>query len=368
MADGPLRILHLNTERTWRGGERQTLWLARELARRGHQGEIACRPGSPLEKEARAAGLNVFSVRPWFEMDPCAASRLRNRLRETQTDILHAHTGHAVGLGALAVPGTAVRLAATRRVDFPLRDNALTRWKYSRAGAVIAISGRVREILIKSGLAPEKIAVVNSGIDASGYPFRADRDRLRREKGYPPGVSLVVNAAALVPHKDHATLLRAARRVRGDAPGARFLILGDGPLRGALEKTARALGLGETVEFLGHRPDVLDFIALADAFVLSSVEEGLGTVLLDALALGTPTAAARAGGIPEIYGADDAPELFPPGNDEALARNLAAVLKDPAEADRRSRRGRERAALFTVARMTDRYEEIYRNLLGKKDA
>ena len=116
-----MRILHLNTERSWRGGERQTFWLAEALARRGHDSRLACRPEGPLAARAKERGIVVFPLSPLFEFDPLAVSRLRRYMRESGTEILQAHTGHAVGLGALAARGMGAKLVVTRRVDFPLK-------------------------------------------------------------------------------------------------------------------------------------------------------------------------------------------------------------------------------------------------------
>jgi len=357
-----MRIVHLNTERTWRGGELQTLQLARALSQRGHDNWLACRPDLPLARRVADEGLRMFPLSPLLEFDPLAALRLRGFLRKTRADILQAHTGHAVGLGALACAGTRVKLVATRRVDFPLRKNFLTRWKYDRADAIVCISSRVRAVVLESGVLPEKTALIPSGIDSTGYPSTSDRDRLRRDRGFVPGDLLVVHAAALVPHKDQATLLRAAKRV-ADVTKARFLILGDGPSRSSLETRARDLGLGERVSFLGFRPDVLEWIALSDLFVFSSREEGLGTALLDAMAIGVPSAATSAGGTPDIYGGASASELSPPGDSEALARNMLSVLNDPGEARQRVERGRQLVKNFTADAMVDSYEKLYKKLM-----
>lgn len=359
----PLSVVHLNTERGWRGGERQTWLLARELERRGHRNWVACRPGEPLARESQAAGLSVLPLSPWSEAGLATALRLRLFLRRQKIDVLHAHTGHAVGLGALAAVGTPVRRVATRRVDFPLRANAFTRWKYGRFHGVAAISGPIENLLRAAGVAPGRIRRIPSGIDPSSYPAAADRPRWRAERGVRPEEKVIVHAGALVPHKDQATLLRAFAEVRRRLPGTRLLILGDGPRRSALDVLAREVGVEGAVLFLGHRSDVLEYMAMADLFVFSSKEEGLGTALLDAMALGVPTAATTAGGIPDLYGGAEAPELSPPGDNAALAKNMERVLTDPAEARRRVERGRQTADRFSVRAMADAYEKFYRDLL-----
>ena len=357
-----MRILHIDTEKTWRGGERQVFWLARELAGRGHRIWMACRPGFPLESRCREAGLEVFPFAPLTEADPFAAVRLRRFCRRNAVEILHAHTGAAVGMAALASLGSGTLLVSTRRVDFPLRDGWFTRWKYRRMDAVAVISGKVGDVIRKAGLPEERIRLIPSGTDPSESPDASQREELRSCRGLSAAGKIVVNAAALVPHKDQATLLRAARLVCDALPSVRFLILGEGPLMTSLKSLAADLGLKDHVFFLGHRSDVGEYIALADVFVMSSSEEGLGTVLLDAMNAGVPTAATSAGGIPDLYGEEGFSCLSPPGSPGDLANSIMRVLEDESEARLRVEHGRRRAALFTVSGMTARYERLYGSL------
>ncbi|HEU4990469.1 MAG TPA: glycosyltransferase family 4 protein, partial [Gemmatimonadaceae bacterium] len=160
-----MRILHLDTERGWRGGERQAFWLAAELARRGHPSTIAARSRHPLAERARDAGIPVVNCSPRFEGDPLRVYRVRRAIRRFDVDIVHAHAAHDVTLGALAIMGTRARLVISRRVDFRLRDNPGTRWKYSRAAAIIAVSNAVADVLVRCGVDRGRIRVVPDGVD-----------------------------------------------------------------------------------------------------------------------------------------------------------------------------------------------------------
>jgi glycosyltransferase involved in cell wall biosynthesis len=357
-----LTVLHIDTERGWRGGERQALWLAQGVARAGHRSLVVARAGEPLADRARAAGLDVIASAPRSEADLLAARRLTRIVRQMGARILHAHTGHAVALAALAALGTDARVVVTRRVDFRLRANWGTRWKFSRAAGVIAISRAVARALAESGIDPARIDVVPSGIDLTRTFVPATAETLA-QLGVPPGAPLLVQVAQLVGHKDPLTLVRAVAAARREVPALHALLVGEGPLRPRVEAEIAALALGDWVHLAGYRGDADGLLAAADVATLSSEEEGLGTVLLDALSMGKPTVATAAGGIPEIIVDGVSGLLAPVHVADALGAAIARVLRDPSLAARRSRGARERAAEFSVERTPERTLAVYERVL-----
>ena len=360
-----MNVMHVDTERGWRGGERQVLWLAKELQRRGIGTTVAARPGEPLAQRARAAELTTVDCTPLFEGDPIAVLRLRNAITKQRVDIVHAHTAHAVGLGALAVAGTAARLVVARRVDFRLRDNAFTRWKYSRAHAIVAISRAVAGALESSGIPRESITIVPDGTDTSRTISPAVPDVLRA-LGVPASAPLVVQVAQLVAHKDPVNFVRAVAEARREVPGLHALLVGDGALRVAVEREVEALGLRGTLHLTGYRTDADSLLAAADVCVLSSREEGMGSVLLDALLLGKPIAATQAGGIPEVLTDDKTALLAPVGDPRALGNAIARLLRDKALATRLGVAAHDRANEFSVQVRTDRTQAVYADVLGNR--
>jgi len=357
------RVLHVDTERGWRGGERQTLWLASELARRGHVCLVAARRREQLAERAAGAGLDVVECSPASEVDPRAAFRLRRVIRERKIDVVHAHTAHAVAVGALATLGARIPMVVARRVDFPLRDNAGTRWKYGRAAAIVAVSEAVAGVLRKSGIAPERIHVVPDGVDIHRRVTPASRDTLEA-LGVPRDALAVVQVAQLVGHKDPVNFVRAMARVRERVPQAHGLLVGEGPLRADVEREIHDLGLQSVVHLAGYRTDADELLAAADVATLSSREEGMGSVLLDALAFGIPVAATRAGGIPEVIVNGESGLLAERENPTALGDAIASILLDAALAARLRDNAPVRAKEFSVERMADRTVGVYERVAG----
>jgi len=362
-----MRILHLDTERGWRGGERQALWLAVELARRGHLSAVAARAGQPLAERAHEAGLPVVNCSPRFEGDPLRAYRIRRAIKRFDIDVVHAHAAHDVTLGALAVMGTRARLVISRRVDFRLHDNAGSRWKYSRASAIIAISRAVADVLASCGVGPERVRVVPDGVDVHRDIRPAPPEALAA-LDIPAAAPLAVQVAQLVGHKDPLNFVWAVVEAHRAAPELHALLVGDGVLRPAVESEVRRLGAEGYVHLAGYRTDADSLLAAATVCVLSSREEGMGSVLLDALYLGKPIAATRAGGIPEVV-EDGVSGLLAPVNDpQALGAAIARLVNDVELAGQLAYGARQRAELFSVERMAAATEAVYAEVIASDAA
>ncbi len=354
-------ILHVATERGWRGGERQVLWLAQALRALGHHNVIAARSGEPLAERAAALGIEVLACDPLFEGDPRAVLEVRRAAHDA--DVVHAHTGHAVGLAALALVGLQTPMVVTRRVDFSLRGNAPTRWKYGRASAIIAISRAVAAVLERSGVPAAKITIVADGVDLSRAIEPASPEVLE-SAGVPRGAPLVVQVAALVPHKDPLTFVRAVAAARCEVPRLQALMAGEGPLRADVERERDRLGLGAVLHVAGYRADADGLLAAATVVTLSSREEGMGSVLLDACQLGKPIAATRAGGIPDVIVDGACGLLVSIGDADALGAAIARLVREPEYAARLADGARARAAGFSIERMAAETSAVYERVLG----
>ena len=354
-------VVHVASGREWRGGQRQVLLLARELQRAGVGSQVVV-TGAATELAVRLnrEGVRVHEARWQSGLDPRVLLPI---LREARAGaaLLHAHDAHAVTLAGLVALASGVPLVATRRVDFHLRRPGF--WR--RAASVIAISSAVADVLTDDGIDPARIQVVHSGIDLDAAR-QAEPLGLRERLGLPAETTIACAVGALVPHKDHATLLHAARHLAGAFPVLHWVIAGDGELRPVLEWLAVELGLAGRVHFLGHVSQPLRVIADADVYVMSSREEGLGTSVLDAMARGIPVASTSAGGLPEMLH-DGAGILVPPRNPDALAGAVRRILCDPDLRQRLVEQASRRVATFSAERMAAEVLTVYRSCAPQLD-
>lgn len=343
-----MHVLHINLSRGWRGGERQTLLLMQGLHARGVESTLIARAGEPLAERARAAGFDVV---------PSAGLRWLS----ARADLVHAHEARGLQAGVLWKLLRRRPLIATRRVDFRPGSGPVTRLKYGQADRVVTISEGVARIMREWGARADRLRIVHSAVSTEDQS-RADRVGELRTRF--AGKKIVGCIAALVGHKDHATLLRAARRVQEARSDVQFLLLGEGKLGAALKDQAAALGL-RNLSFEGYQDDPYSYLRVFDVFAMTSREEGLGTSILDAFVYGVPVVATNAGGIPELVTDQMTGLLRPVGDDAAIAQSILAVLDNPVLAER-LRTGARRRLLeeFTTDQMAARYRAIYAEVSG----
>ena len=345
-----MRVLHVTTGKTWRGGEQQLLYLAAGLARRGIEQRVVCVRGTPTQARAETAGLPVVPMAIRNEIDLFALFRIAKAARRFRPDVMHLHTSQAHGLGAVAARMCGRRRPAvvvTRRVDYSIFRHSflrLDRIKYHPgADHVLCVSSRIKDVLEQDGLPASMLSVAHSGIDPARFDdVAADRATIRAQWEVPAEAPLIGNVGALTGHKGQRFLIEAMPAVLESVPDAFAVIVGDGKLRHALSSLAKAKGLGRRVVMAGFRSDIAQVLRAFDVFAFPSHMEGLGTSLLDALASRLPVVSTTAGGIPEII--DDGVHglLVPPKDPTALAAALVRLLQDRELSRQLAHAGRER--------------------------
>lgn len=354
--------LHVDTARTWRGGQNQVLVTVLGLRSLGHRAMLVAHPDGELRRRAEE-GLELLPLAPMTEMDLSAAWRFSRAIKQLRPDIIHAHDPHAVAMAALALSMSTQLvkppLVASRRVDFRLRGSSLSRWKYRQVDMFICASEAIRQMLLTDGVPAQRAVTVHEGIDLA-RAASATPAPLHEELWLPHGSPIVGNVAALVPHKGQRHLVDAAALVVRQVPDARFVLAGEGELRGSLEQHIKHLNLEKHVLLAGFRPDILSVHKAFDIFVMSSVTEGLGTSLLDAMACGRPIVATTAGGIPEVVQDGVTGYLVPPRDQQAMADAIVKLLKNEALRKRMGAAGLSLAhARFSAERMVQETLRVY---------
>ena len=360
-----MKVLHINTERGFRGGEIQNLYLAAGLVERGHQCILAVQYGSLLVDRASERGLDVRQRPINGEFDPLAASWLARLIRDERPDVLHYHTSHAVTLGTMA------RLArrgpvsvATRRTSFPTRRNPFFRLKFTyRLDHVIAVSGSIRDDLLAAGLDRDRVSVIHSGIDLTRFRNLGRGKPFRRELALEPDAILLGCVGALAPQKGHMHLLQVMAGLDEPFRPVHLALVGDGELQEQLLDEARNLGIGDRVHLVGFREDIPAVTAAFDVAVLPSVAgEGSPAVVKEAMAAGVPIIATDIGGVSEILQDGEQGLLIPPADERALAAALSEMLQDAPRRRALGDAGRARAEEFSMEWMIERTESVYRDL------
>jgi glycosyltransferase involved in cell wall biosynthesis len=349
------RLVHVASGREWRGGQRQVWLLARELAKAGVTEQVVVTAaGSELARQLTSSGIRVREV-PWRAgVAPRAFPAVLAEIRDRPA-ILHAHDPHALTVAGVCAALVRRPLVATRRVVFHLRRPGF----WQRADRIVAISRAVADVLAGDGIDSGRVTVVHSGISVDELKAVVPL-RVRGHLGLPDTATIAVNVASLVGEKDHATLLRAAQRLAGRMPELHWVIAGAGPLRPELERLSAERSLIGRVHFVGHLEEPARLISEADLFVMSSREEGLGTTVLEAMALGIPVASTTAGGLPEMLG-EGAGLLVPPGDATGLAEAVERLVRDSVTRAAVVARASAVIQRFTAARMADEMASVYRS-------
>jgi len=362
------RILLVDLEQVWRGGQEQALLLAKGLVRRGHLAEIVAVRNSAMASRAQEAGIHVHRVATRARRIS-AARRVRQLLRQKRFDLVYANEAHALTAAWLARSHRRVPLVAARRVTFPLSRSPISLARYRAATRILAISQSVRDALRASGLRDECIEVVPDGVEILSPIDAQARGQARRRWGFNEDDRVLALVAALTEEKGHALLIEAFSKLRREMPNCKLLLAGEGKLRVQLEAKARKGGLESAVIFTGFLPDIESAYAACDLFVFPSLQEGAGSSLLRAMAFGLPVLALARGGVAEIIENGRNGVLVREATAEAISAEAASLLGDPARMGRLGQRGRETAlAHYSADRMVDTTAGIFERLISGTSA
>ncbi len=350
-----MRILHINLEKNWRGGERQTLFTLLGLQGFGVQVTLAARGGSALAQRAHKAGVPVVNLQG-------SASLLWYLLRHLDSfDIVHAQTAQGMSILALLRPWLKARVVFTKRTAFDAKGSAKRhRYKWSRADAIVAISRAAAAAPRALGLHTEIIASAVKPMVVDAAHVQQLRTRYRLD-----GRQVVVAIAALSPEKDPYTLIKAIDLLRASHPEVLCLHCGSGALQPQAQALVQELGLQNNYRLLGFQPQVADFLAVGQVFASSSRFEALGSSVLDACLAGVPVVASATGGHLEILQGSRG-RLVPINDAPALAGQIAWVLDNPLAASQMAALASNHVQqVYALDTMVRSYLRLYQRLMPK---
>jgi glycosyltransferase involved in cell wall biosynthesis len=355
-----LKILHIDPERNWGGGEAQVLGLLTYLCRKGHRNDLLTHPGGRLFEQGGSLGVKRLSLVARNDLDLRPVPALRRLIRSEQYDIVHLHTKRAHTLSLWLPRGPQCpKYVVTRRMDYPETKSWYTRYLYNRrVDGVVAISRVIMKLLTEAGVERDRIRLIHSGIDPERFVHCAAAVTERE------AVAVVGIVAALEERKGHRYLFEAAAALKRRGHKIKYLVAGEGPARRQLEERVKALNLADEVRFCGFVSDAPDFLSQIDIFILPSLYEGLGVAVLEAMAAGKPVIASRVGGLPELVADGETGLLVAPKNVEGLAEAIARLADDESLARAMGKKGAALArANFSLERMAVQNEAYYYELI-----
>lgn len=359
--DRPLRVVHVVSQLATGGLEKLLLEFA------GHADTsaftlrfLSLGAGGPLADDLQRSGYAVTILNDPPGLRPGLILRLAKLFRGWGVYLVHTHNTRALlyaGPAAwLARVPHVVHTRHGQRYGASRRATAAFCWATRLAHRVVCVSEDSARLSVQEGVSAKRICTVWNGIDVTRFSYRGP---------CPGGPAVMVGR--LSPEKDVGTLLEAFAVARKSDPAFRLEIAGDGACAEELEARARALGIADSVSFLGEVRDVPALLARASMFVLSSLTEGISLTLLEAMARGLPVVATRVGGNAEVVCDGETGWLVPARAPADLAAAMLRVRADAEQAERLARAGRKRVEeRFDARRMVRDYESIYRELCPRQ--
>ncbi len=362
-----MKILHLSSEKSWRGGEQQMAYLIEELNLLGVESHVAARKDSEFEKWCINHKIPLLSIPFKNDFDVSSALKVKEYCKKNRFDIIHMHSSRSHSIAVLAnTLGNSTPLILARRVDFPLKKNFFSKKKYNHSAIkrIICVSNKIKEIVIKSIEQAERCTTVYDGVDLHRFDGIGLRGKIRKELGIADEYKLIGNIAAIAPHKDYFTFLDTVK-ILSKKIKAKYLIAGEGPLREQIEKRIEELNLQKDVYVLGFRSDVENVFADLDVLLYTSKEEGLGSTLLDAMAYGLPIVATEGGGIPEIVKNEFNGLTTKVQDSEKLAEQVMRMLNNTTLREKLIANAKEYVKGFSKQEMAKKTLEVYKACLPK---
>ena len=360
-----MKVLYADLEREWRGGQSQALLTVTGLKQQGLQADLLAAKDSPLADRASNSGIKVHQVGR-LALRVQAAVELRRLIPGGGYDLIHLNEAHALTSAWLAKSHRRVPLLISRRIGFPLWKNPFSQARFAAIERFLASSETVAKSLTDSGIAAERISIVNEGVLVPQPFTMEERVSARKHWGINQDEILFGCVSVFVPEKGQRHLIEALPAVRAVCPGVRLLLAGDGACRASLESLAKRLGQTDAVLFPGFVNQIEQVYAALDAYVFPSEFEGLGTALLVAMALGLPCISTRRGALREVVDHGRTALVAEPDGKEFAAAMLK-LIGDKSLQESLGIAGRhEIEQRFSAQRMVTSTIRVYEEVLRKR--
>jgi len=364
-----MRVLHMSSEKGWRGGEQQIAYLLHDLVDKNVTNILAVKPGSALENFCRERTIPCYTLKFSSSVDLLSAFEIYKICRNERVDLIHLHSSKAQGVGVLStLYGNRVPMVLSRRVAFLPGSNVFSKWKYNQRQIkkIICVSEKIRTIMQKFVRERSKCVTVYSGIDLKKFDnMKRDKKFLVDEFDLDSGKDIIGTVGAIDAAKDHFTYVDAIARLAAGGHPVQGLIVGDGPLASELKDYVQDKLPRENIRFTGYRKDVGRLLISFDIFLMTSKEEGLGTSILDAFLARVPVVTTDAGGIPEIVKHEQTGLLAPVQDSKKLSENISRLLTNNGLCQMLIDRAYEFVSAFSKEETSSKTFKIYQEVLGK---
>ncbi len=358
-----MKIVHVETGRNLYGGALQVLYLINGLQQHGCENVLVCPSASEIAAAAATTADAVYPLPMRGDLDFLFVFRLWRILRRERPDVVHLHSRRGADvLGGIAARLAGAKTVLTRRVDNP-ESGWLVRIKYPLYHRIVTISEAIRTVLLREGLAGERVELVHSAVDTERYTGACERTWFRREFNIAHDHKVCVIVAQFIERKGHRHLLDAIPSIVARYPSVSFLFFGKGPLESEMREVCTRLNISAHVHFAGFRNDLERILGCVDIMIHPAELEGLGVSLLQAAASRVPIVGADAGGIPEVVRHGVNGYLTPAGDAAAIADRVLALLEDSEQAAQMGTAGRRIVEQeFSIAAMVAGNLRLYREL------
>lgn len=362
-----MNILHISSARTWRGGENQIFLLIQGLSELGIRSVVMCPNRAPLGYRIASSDLEcpVIHYKKRAGLSLRVPLEIRNIASSKNIDIVHVHDAHATNYAFIAsIFGMRHPIVVTRRVDFCIKKSTAWKLNHRAISAIACVSNKVKEVLAASGIEGEKLQVIHSGVKLQAKS-KTSKETLNSFR-IPLGKKVVGFIGALVDHKDPLTFIQMADHLVNhmEQDHFHFIMVGDIEELGiSVRRMIEDLDLSTFIEVIGFQEDMSEIWPRIDIIAVTSTEEGLGTVILEAFDWEIPVVSTDAGGISDIVTHQETGLLAPIKEYKTLAKHIYAISQSRDLGHRLTARAKAEVLRYDYRIMASKYRKLYKQVL-----